>query len=321
MTCKAISLALAVLTITTSFAAGGKEKADSTSRRVPVATNLIKENVVALTSTTYGRSFYSPESLNEAADHIIDQLYGWNITPEIQYYNIGAVEVRNIIYKYGDKDKPVLVVGAHYDVFNNMPGADGNASGVAVMLELIRLVKLSSPQLDYRIEFVFYGLFEDPFFGTENMGSFVHAKTLKDRRARVKAMLALDMVGYYSDEDGSQAYPSRAMKLRRSKKGDFIALVSNDNLLQEYLNIIEDDIEDNAEIEVETFRGETGNPEMDYADHYNYAQYGWEAILVTNTGSWRNPNYHQITDTPETLDFDKMTELTQGLYEAIVNYK
>ncbi|MFT6845283.1 MAG: hypothetical protein ACJAUV_001476 [Flavobacteriales bacterium] len=318
-TCKAICLTLLMCTISTSWATGGKEK--ETTRRVPVATHLIKENVVALTSTKYGRSFYSPESLNEAADHIIGQLYGWNITPEMQYYNIGQVEVKNIIYKYGDKEKPVLVIGAHYDVFNNMPGADGNASGVAVMLELIRLVKLSSPQLDYRIEFVFYGLHEDPFFGTENMGSFVHAKTLKDRKAKVKAMIALDMVGYYSDESGSQAYPTRMMKMKHPNKGNFVALISNDNLLQEYLNIIESDIEDAADIKVETFRGETGSPALDFADHYNYAVYGWEAILVSNTGAWRNQNYHQITDIPASLDYKKMTELTQGLYEAIVKYK
>lgn len=322
MKCKALSLALALLTITSSlWAIGGKGNRDTTSRKVPVATSVIKENVFALTGTKYGRSYYSPESLDEAANIIIEQLYGWNITPEIQYYQVGQVEAKNIIYKYGDPNKPVLVVGAHYDVFNNMPGADANASGVAVLLELIRLVKLSSPELDYRIEFVFYGLYEDPFFGTENMGSFVHAKTLKRRKANVKAAIALDMVGYYTDEAGSQAYPSRKMKLLYPNKGNYIALVAGDNMLQQYLNIIANDIEDNANIDVETFRGETGNPELDYADHYQYAEYGWEAVLVTNTGSWRNQNYHQITDTPETLDYKKMTELTQGLYEAIVNYE
>lgn len=322
MKCKAISLALAVLTVTSVFAGKGKDKQDdATKRRVPVSTELLKQNVVALTSTKYGRSYYSPESLNEAADHIINQLYGWNITPELQTYSVGQVEVKNIIYKYGDNDKPVLVVGAHYDVFNNMPGADRNASGVSVMLELIRLVKLSSPQLDYRIEFVFYGLNEDPFFGTENMGSFVHAKTLKNRRINVKAMIGLDMVGYFSDDDGSQAYPTRSMKIKYPNKGNFIALLSNTKMLQEYLNIIRDDMEDGSEIEVETMRGETGYPELDYADHYQYAEHGWEAVLVTNTGSWRNQNYHQVTDTPETLDYLKMTELTKGLYEAIVKYQ
>nr|GFC84151.1 hypothetical protein [Tanacetum cinerariifolium] len=111
---------------------------------------------------------------------------------------------------------------AHYDVCGEQPGADDNASAVAGLLETARLLQSQAATLRHRIDFVAYSLEEPPFFGTEYMGSAVHAQSLHDAGARVRAMLCYEMIGYFSDEPGSQQFPDAALAARYPSTGNFI---------------------------------------------------------------------------------------------------
>ncbi len=118
-----------------------------------------------------------------------------------------------------------MVVGAHYDVAGEMPGADDNASGVAGLLELADL--LAGEKLSRRVELAAYALEEMPFFSTPLMGSAVHARSVAASERQVRAMLCLEMIGCFSDEPGSQQFPFGVLRLFYPDRGNFIAVVGN----------------------------------------------------------------------------------------------
>ena len=124
---------------------------------------------------------------------------------EVQYQKWIAAgnEYTNVIGVYNGHKSKRLIVGAHYDVCGEQPGADDNASAVAGLLESARLIGENKPDLDYAIEFVAYCLEEPPFFGTTEMGSYVHAKSLFDNNVDVIGMICYEMIGYFSDEPNS----------------------------------------------------------------------------------------------------------------------
>jgi len=186
----------------------------------------LKEHVNKLTHTSKPRSNYNVEALNEAADYISSQLKEYGYEVEEQKFTVEKKEYKNILCYYGPKDAERLIVGAHYDVCGDQPGADDNASGVAGLLEIARLLKLYQPKIDYRIDLVAYTLEEPPNFKTKNMGSAVHAKYLHDNKIKVKAMICLEMIGYFSEKPKSQQYPVGILKLLYPKTANFIAVVA-----------------------------------------------------------------------------------------------
>ncbi len=125
---------------------------------------------------------------------------------------------RNIVGVIRGSGEGVIVVGAHYDACGPLPGADDNASGVAVLIETARLLARDRPASTATIELVAYPNEEPPFFRTPMMGSYVHAASLARASTghdsgQVRAMITLEMLGDYIDADVSQHYPLSAMKL------------------------------------------------------------------------------------------------------------
>src|SRR5262249_47462178 len=131
---------------------------------------------------------------------------------EEQPFVAGGLDYKNVLGRFGSgwsEGRPRIVLGAHYDTCGVQPGADDNASGVAAILELARCFQAAPPPIP--IELCAYCLEEPPYFRTPDMGSAVHARSLKERGVDVKAMFSLEMLGYYSDRRGSQRYPSILM--------------------------------------------------------------------------------------------------------------
>ncbi|MDQ3101811.1 MAG: M28 family peptidase, partial [Bacteroidota bacterium] len=130
-----------------------------------------------------------------------------------------------MIATYNHAGIRTLVIGAHYDVAGEQPGADDNASAVAGLLEVARMLFRTKPELDYRIDLVAYCLEEPPYFATKEMGSYVHAKSLKDAGTDVIGMISLEMIGYFSDEPGSQNFPSPELAELYPNTANFIIVV------------------------------------------------------------------------------------------------
>jgi hypothetical protein len=279
--------------------------------------NQLYSTVQKLSSLTPARSYKNIGSLNRAADFILSELQRYGYSPFEQKYKAGGIEYRNIIASYGPENGPRFIVGAHYDVAGEKPGADDNASGVASLLALADLFKKYSPVIGCRIDFVAYTLEEPPFFMTKEMGSYVHAKFLRDSKVKVKGMISLEMIGFYSDALNSQIYPLPFMKLFYPSKGNFIGVVGNfaSSGLVRYVR----DRMRAADIDVESLKAPSCLIGVDFSDHRNYWKFGYPAVMITDTAFYRNPNYHSASDTIDTLNFDRMKEVVKGLYWALIS--
>ncbi len=224
---------------------------------------------------------------------------------------------RNVIASFGPEDGPRIIVGAHYDSCNETAGADDNASGVAGLIELARL--LGTTELHHRIDLVAYTLEEPPFFGTSDMGSARHALSLKQEEIDVAGMIGLEMIGCFSDEPGSQHFPFPApiLRLFYSDQANYIGVVGgfHDRKLIRQMKasmLGATDLPVNAMCAPRNFSG------IDLSDHRNYWANDYTAVMITDTAFYRNRRYHLSTDTPETLDYKRMSKVVLGVYEAVV---
>jgi Zn-dependent M28 family amino/carboxypeptidase len=235
---------------------------------------------------------------------------------EVQPFKFGGRQFRNFLAHYGPADAPILVVGAHYDVCGEQSGADDNASAVAGLLELARLFGRHRPEVSHRIELALWPLEEPPNFRTENMGSAVHADSLAKRKADVSGMISLEMLGYFSDEPGSQTYPAPGMGLLYPSRGNFISVVGNGSSWG-FTRRVKARMAGATELPVRSINAPASVPGVDFSDHLNFWVHGWNAVMITDTAFFRNPNYHEITDTADTLDYQRMAHVVTGVYAAL----
>ena len=277
--------------------------------------NLYK-HVEFLTSIKPFRNYLHPESLEKAAEYIKNQfsIYTPHITE--QKFCVEYNEYKNIIASINTDKEERIVIGAHYDVAGYTPGADDNASGIAGLIELLRL--LHKEERPYRIDFAAYSLEEPPFFATEYMGSYIHAHSLHKENAKIKVMICLEMIGYFSDQKGSQQFPLPFFKLLYPDTGNFIGVVGK--IGQKKITVkIRELMKKGSKIPVYSINAPSIIPGVDLSDHRNFWQFGYQAVMITDTAFYRNPNYHRRTDTVNTLDYKKMAEVINGLYYAIKN--
>ena len=284
---------------------------------IPIDENQLYYSVQKLTGISPSRNYQNIASLNKAADFIRNELLKYGYSPVEQKYHISGREYKNIIATYGPETAPRFIVGAHYDVCGEQPGADDNASGIAGLLSLAELFKKRAPKIGFRIDFVAYTLEEPPFFRTEGMGSFIHAKSLHDNKVNILGMLSLEMIGFYSDAAKSQAYPLPLMKLFYPSKGNFIGVVGNFasfGLVRHFRNSVK-----LFSVDVESLSAPSFLIGVDFSDHMNYWKFGYHAIMITDTSFFRNPHNHSRSYTIDTLNFEKMKEVIKGVYWALIN--
>ena len=256
------------------------------------------------------RSPTTPAGLDLAAQYIKDVLSTTGATVTEQRYTALRQPFVNISALFGPDTGRRVVVGAHYDVSGELPGADDNASGVAGLLELARL--LSSRALPSQVELVAFSTEEPPYFGGAEMGSAFHARALAGGRVRVEAMIGLEMIGYFS---AVQPYSTWPLYVTYPRTGDFIVIVGRweDRTLAREVK--------------KSFRGATPVRALSYtgprgvgadlSDHRNYWALG-PAVMVTDTAYMRNPNYHRASDVPATLDYDRMAGVVDGVLSSTV---
>ncbi|MBD0331105.1 MAG: M28 family peptidase [Chitinophagaceae bacterium] len=284
-------------------------------------TRRIYNDVEFLTSIKPARNFQNAESLEKACNYIQDEFEKRGAKPEIQTWTAERNEYKNIIASYNKNKRRTLVIGAHYDVCGEQPGADDNASGIAALLETARLVFEQQPDTDYRIDFVAYNLEEPPFFGTKHMGSYVHAKSLYDNKTDVVGMICFEMIGYFSDKPHSQPFPSPEFSRKYPHVANFIIVVGIEQYA-DFNNKVQRLMLEGSEIDVQVISFPSGDAFAGLAalsDQRNYWQFGYRALMINDTSFVRNPNYHTKRDTIETLDFEKMSEVINGAYNAIIN--
>ena len=275
----------------------------------------IRRNLEMIVNTDKHRMYRNIAVLDTVAERIKNGFSRFSKDVNYQNYIVEGREYKNVIASFGPKDAERIIIGAHYDVCYNQDGADDNASGVAGLLELAALLK--SDALNYRIDLVAYTLEEPPYFNTEQMGSYVHAKYLKDNAIPVLGMISLEMIGYYSEEEDSQDYPFGVLKWIYGNKGNYITIVQK-TMSDDFSRRFKDYYFENNSIIAKGFRAPSGMGGIDLSDHLNYWKLGYSALMVTNTAFFRNHNYHHNTDKLSTLNVPQMGLAIDGVYRTII---
>lgn len=278
-------------------------------------TALIRSHLTTITKTPQFRNHQNLEQLNNTAAFIKTVFEKYADSVSVQEYVANGNIYKNVICSFGTENKKRIVVGAHYDVCGNQEGADDNASGVTGLLELCRMLK--GQKLKHRIDLVAYSLEEPPYFQTEFMGSYIHAKSLRDSNADVYGMVSLEMIGYFKDEEHSQSYPIGILSVIYGKKGDFITLVKKVGA-GNFAHRFSEKFKASNTIRTKRFTAPKSVPGIDFSDHLNYWAFGYSALMVTDTSFYRNQNYHKATDKMETLDIARMAKVIDGVYQTLV---
>ena len=280
-----------------------------------VKKSVLYKHVDFLTSIRPYRNFQNLESLEKVSKYIADEFVSCGYDIEEQKWVAEGNEYKNILASWQKEKTRRLIVGAHYDVVGDQPGADDNASAVAGLLETARLVSKHHPELDYGIDFVAYCLEEAPFFTTKEMGSYIHAKSLYDGRVDVVGMICYEMIGYFSDEPGSQTFPVPELAAVYPDTGNYIVVVGIEKR-KDFSVKVHRLMSEKSGINVEKIVFPDGDGLAGSSDQRNYWEFGYNAVMISDTSFLRNPNYHLKTDTIETLDFDKISKVVNCCYNA-----
>lgn len=279
-------------------------------------TTIIKSHLIAITKTEQFRNHRNVDQLNKTADYIKNVFNQFSDSILIQEFTVNGKVYKNVICSFGTENENRIIVGAHYDVCSNQEGADDNASGIVGLLELSRLLK--GQKLNYRIDLVAYSLEEPPYFKTEFMGSYIHAKSLIDSKVNVFGMISVEMIGYFKDEKKSQSYPLGILSLFYGNRGNYITLVKkfgSGRFARKFCR----HYKSTKTILTKKFSAPKSLPGIDYSDHLNYWKHGYSALMITDTSFYRNQNYHESTDTIETLDLFRMSKVIDGIFMTLTS--
>ena len=262
------------------------------------------------------RHWTSP-GLERAAHYIESQLKMIGLKPHNQIFRARERPFRNIIARLGPQSGPLVVVGAHYDTFGHLPGADDNASGVAGVLELARLLRAYESRLKVRVELAAWPLEEPPFFRTPSMGSYHHAAALMAKKVPVHSMISIEMIGYFSDAPNSQSFPIPMMQAMYPTVGRFITFVGRPQDAA-VIGPMRATFKALGLIPTETVIAPASIQGIDFSDHLNFWAMGYPAMMLTDTSFFRNHHYHTSKDTPDRLDYVRMSAVVSSLAEAIL---
>ena len=246
----------------------------------------LRRDVEQLSGPLSPRNASNVANLDRAAAWIARELEDAGLEVELQPYEARGATYTNVIgFRRGlDAAEPVRVIGAHYDAYEGFPGADDNASGVAVLLEIARTLQAEAPRHSQ-----YYVAFSTAFFGTRDMGSRRFAERLIERKIAVDTMIALDLVGYFDPAPGSQRFPVPGLGLLYPRTGDFVAIVG-DTRAGPWIRQLKLGMMAACDLSVHSFRAPRSIDGVDWSDHRSFRDLGLPGVLVTDTAFLRNPH-------------------------------
>lgn len=313
--------------------------------RISVDTARLRQDVAMLTGIEPNRSVENPDSLNKAADLIEAEFSKTGCRIEKHTFQFQNETYRNITCSFGPAAAKRVILGAHYDVLQHshparsafadevgkaMPGADDNASGVAGILEIARMIAREQPELAHRLDLVAFTLEEIGEMAPDgsgllraNIGSHEYVSELQINSVDVKLMVSVEMIGYFDTAPNSQSYPEPLAPILYAfypRTADFIGVVGR-AWDRQSVPRVRDLMSISKGMPVYSINAPRRLvPAIARSDHANFWNAGYPAVMVTDTAEFRNPHYHRATDTPSTLDFERMALVVEGLYRVAVRY-
>ncbi|MBV8878468.1 MAG: M28 family peptidase [Planctomycetaceae bacterium] len=274
----------------------------------------LRRDVVELAEKIGERNTYRHDALKKAADYMDREL---SVAGKVsrQTYTAAGKSCDNVEVEMRGSQTPdeIVVVGGHYDSVAGCVGANDNGTGAAAVLALARSLAKTSPARTLR--FVGFVNEEPPHFRSEEMGSRVYAKRCREREENIVAMLSLETIGFYSDDDGSQKYPT-PLDLFYPSQGNFIAFVGNvgsGSLVRRCVRLFRE----RAAFPSEGAAVPGFLPGVGWSDHESFWEYGYKGVMVTDTAPFRYPHYHQQGDTPDKVDFDRCARVVDGVEQIV----
>jgi hypothetical protein len=277
----------------------------------------LRADVEALAVTIGERSVWKPAGLAAAADHIDAAFRSSGLAVARLPFSPAGHRCENVeaTIPGGALRDEIVVVGAHYDSVRGTVGANDNATGVAALLALAR--RFGGRAQPRTLRFVAFSCEEPPWFQTANMGSMVYAWACRDRGDRITAMVSLETIGFYTDEDGTQSYPM-PFGLFYPSRGNFLGFVGN----LTHARLVRDAIA--------TFRSGTAFPSegaalptwvpgAGWSDHWAFWKAGYPAFMVTDTAPFRYEHYHTREDTADKVDYAKTARVVAGMERVITS--
>ena len=278
---------------------------------------MLQQHVEHLATEIGERNLRKYDKLCDTANWLEKMLAGFGYVVERQTFEVDRRECHNLIVERTGKKAPdeIVVIGAHYDSAINAPGANDNGSGTAALLELTN--QFSKRETDRTLRMVFFVNEEPPHFQTQAMGSMVYARRCKERKDNIVAVLSLETIGYYSDEENSQHYPP-PLGVVFPNTGNFVGFVGNVEsgpLVQRILSQFRKQMQFPSEATSlpGTVRG------VGWSDQWSFWEFGYQGVMVTDTAVFRYPYYHLPTDTSEKLNYDRMARVVTGIHHVMLD--
>jgi Peptidase family M28 len=272
----------------------------------------LKDHVIRISGTRHHQS--APGPLEAAADYIRDQFGAAGLSVRTQRFNALNYRNRNIIgsmrlrRRGPGRSRPPLILAAHYDTVTDSPGADDNASGVAVMLEAARMLA----DLPLPVPIVFIGFAQEE---QNRLGSSLYAREARRAGRRLHGIIVLECVGYVSLHPRSQQVP-KGLPVAIPDVGDFLGVVGNleaAGLKAGLERAARSYVPDLPLVGLLVTDAGSGFPDTRRSDHASFWDAGYPALMLTDTAEFRNPAYHRPGDIPEALDFAFMAKVTRAI--------
>ncbi len=274
----------------------------------------LREHVRVLAVEIGPRSIYDHERLACAEAYVCRELQSAGCRVDRSTFRYRGLECANLIAAPPGRprDERQYILSAHYDTVPGTPGADDNASAVAILLEVARIAMqrdcVSGPDGTWR--FAAFTTEEPPAFHTRYQGSRVFAREARRSSLPLAGVVNLEMLGYFVDAPRSQCVPFPLSLFGYPRTGNFAAVVANWNSRHLARRLVSA-MRRNPSLPVETLvvpeRGFLFFPAR-LSDHSSFWDRGYPAVMVTDTAFLRNPHYHRRSDTIDTLNFPAMAE-------------
>ncbi len=276
----------------------------------------LEAHVQTLASEIGERNVWRTGTLDEAATYIEAQFVDAGFVPTIQPFGVSFEKFKNVEVSIPGQTRAdeIIVFGAHYDTVRGCPGADDNASGIAALLELARLVR--DKRFARTVRFVAFGNEEAPFFATDDMGSLTYAMEARAKGEKILGMISIESVGIYLHRPGTQEYPP-PLSWFYPDVGAFISFVGNVGSRDLVRRSIAS-FRAHAQFPSEGIAAPEGlAPDIIRSDHFAFWHEGYPALMVTDTADFRYSYYHSAMDTPDRLHYDDLTRVVLGLTHVV----
>ena len=261
----------------------------------------------------------SPRALRRAAHYLTTQFAksGWAVTDQL--VDVWGKFYRNVVATR-ELDRPgqgaasaPLLIGAHYDTVSGSPGADDNASGLVVLLEVA--FRLRAQPLVRPVWLVAFCLEEQ-----DRLGSQAFAARLKAEHRELAGAIILECVGYARSEAGTQQIPPD-VPIAVPTQGDFLAIVGNEASRFLVVQLEQSARLHSAQLKTLSLvvpgRG-AAMPHTRRSDHASFWDTDHPAVMLTDTANFRNPHYHRETDTVATLNFEFLSDVAAMVTATVI---